>query len=514
MKYAAKNLICMIVCLVLLLALPGCTAKPSEPVNIDALFGTLLQKVTFATELTDAGEDAALFFPEFPEGTRVCLFIGSGYYADEAALITLSDFSQAKDAMAAVEEHLAQKRHQFLNYIPEEVSKIDNARIWQDATHIILCVTGDHATAAHILENAGDISYTVPPTTEPTTVPTAEPATEPAAEPTAEAATEPTAESTAAPTEPPTEPALQSESGKVHWYESGVIRVDTHAYEPYAFIPEASAKYAAVISEAAELLTPHGITVYDLLIPTAIGIVLPDDIAASSSVYTDQGAAIEAIFSWMSDKVVPVNCYETLRLHRDEYLYFRTDHHWNGPGAYYAYESFCRVKGIEPYTMQERPAYEFDNFMGTLYFLSSDKDPVLSENRDTVLAFDTASNVSMYYYDKAGVRNDYPVIADVTDWAAGAKYSCFAGADQPLAVFSNHDLDDGSACIVIKESFGNALMSYIADHYQTVYEIDYRYWNGDLTEFALEHGVTDVIFANNLALTGNSSGIGMIKRLF
>ena len=282
----------------------------------------------------------------------------------------------------------------------------------------------------------------------------------------------------------------------------------------YGYVPEASEKYARVISEAAELLAPHGITVYDLLIPTAIGIVLPDDIAATSSVYTDQGAAIDSIFSMMSDKVVPVNCYRNLRLHRNEYLYFRTDHHWNGPGAYYAYESFCQVKGITPYTMAERPAYEFGNFLGTLYFLSSDKDPILAENRDTILAYGTVSNVTMYYYDKAGVRVDYPVIADVSDWAAGTKYNCFAGSDQPLAVFTNHDLNDGSACIVVKESYGNALMSYIADHYQTVYEIDYRYWNGSLEEFALEHGVTDVIFANNLALTGNSSGIGMIKRIF
>ena len=120
----------------------------------------------------------------------------------------------------------------------------------------------------------------------------------------------------------------------------------------------------------------------------------------------------------------------------------------------------------------------------------------------------------MCYYDKAGAKTDYPVIADASDWLAGTKYSCFAGADQPLAVFTNHDLNDGSACIVIKESYGNALMSYIADHYQTVYEIDYRYWTGDLSDFAQEHGVTDVIFANNMAMTGNSAQIAMIKKIF
>ena len=45
-------------------------------------------------------------------------------------------------------------------------------------------------------------------------------------------------------------------------------------------------------------------------------------------------------------------------------------------------------------------------------------------------------------------------------------------------------------------------------------EIDYRYWTGDLSDFAQEHGVTDVIFANNMAMTGNSAQIAMIKKIF
>ena len=510
MKQSVNKWIRLILCGALLLSLLGCST-PAEPVNIDALFGTLLQQVHFATELEDAAEDALLYFPELPAGTQVRLFIGSGYYADEAALITLADPAHKKAVLAAVEEHLSQRRQQFLNYIPEEVNKIENAKTWEDADHIILCITADYVTADHVLKNAADPSYTVPPTTEastqPTTEPTTAPTTAPTTEPTTEATTEP-------PTQPPTEPALNSQSGKVHYYSSGVIRVDTMAYEPYGYVESASAKYAAVISEGAELLAPYGITVYDLLIPTAVGIVLPDDITEIYSGYTDQGEAIASMFSLMSDKVVPVNCYENLRLHRDEYIYFRTDHHWNGTGAYYAYESFCQAKGITPYTMEERPAYAFDNFLGSLYFFSTDKDPILSANRDTILAFDTVSDVTMYYYDQAGNQIACPIIADVSNWDPGTKYSCFAGADQPLAVFTNHDLNDGSACIVIKESYGNALMSYIADHYQYVYEIDYRYWSGDLLAFALEHGVTDVIFANNMAMTGNSAAIAMIKKLY
>ena len=43
-----------------------------------------------------------------------------------------------------------------------------------------------------------------------------------------------------------------------------------------------------------------------------------------------------------------VKTYDALRAHRDEYIYFNTDHHWTQLGAYYAYVEFCKKKGIEP----------------------------------------------------------------------------------------------------------------------------------------------------------------------
>ena len=63
--------------------------------------------------------------------------------------------------------------------------------------------------------------------------------------------------------------------------------------------------------------------------------------------------------------------------------------------------------------------------------------------------------------------------------------------------------------ILVKESFGNVLLSYLVDHYSVIYEIDYRYWKGDITEFAQEVGATDLLFANNITMicTGTSVGV-------
>ena len=65
-------------------------------------------------------------------------------------------------------------------------------------------------------------------------------------------------------------------------------------------------------------------------------------------------------------------------------------------------------------------------------------------------------------------------------------------------------------CVIVKESYGNALLPYLVDHYSTIYEIDYRYWEGNLFDFALEKGADDLIFANNLSMIGSNLLIGKL----
>ena len=67
---------------------------------------------------------------------------------------------------------------------------------------------------------------------------------------------------------------------------------------------------------------------------------------------SDQEQAISYYYS-LYDKVIPVKTIETLREHNDEYLYFRTDHHWTQLGAYYVYENFCKEKELNHINYQE-----------------------------------------------------------------------------------------------------------------------------------------------------------------
>ena len=101
----------------------------------------------------------------------------------------------------------------------------------------------------------------------------------------------------------------------------------------------------------------------------------------------------------------------------------------------------------------------------------------------------------------------------MSNYAAGLKYSTFVASDNPYTEIENKSLTDGSACVVVKESFGNAFIPFLVDHYQTVYIVDYRYWTGSVSELAEAKGATDVIFLNNLSMIRNKSLVGKLHRI-
>ena len=89
------------------------------------------------------------------------------------------------------------------------------------------------------------------------------------------------------------------------------------------------------------------------------------------------------------------------------------------------------------------------------------------------------------------------MVTDVSEYGAGLKYNSFIGGDNPYTEINNPAITDGSSCVVVKESYGNAFVPFLVDHYQTVYVIDYRYYTGNLTQFIQERGVDDLLFLNN-----------------
>ncbi len=336
--------------------------------------------------------------------------------------------------------------------------------------------------------------------------------TAPQTRPTAPAATQ---ASTAPATTPegPTEATTQNQSmidGVTQSLGATLVAGDS-GFEYYNFVRSVADQYTASVNRAASGL--NGVSrVFDMLIPTSMDITLPEAIRKNLN-SSDQKAAIDYMYGSLSTQVTPVPVFDTLKAHNGEYIYFRTDHHWTARGAYYGYREYAALAGMDPVPLNQFETKSYDGFLGAFYS-ETGKKPALGNHPDTVICYLPLQEVKMGYTDRSGKEiTNWPVIADVSTWSASSKYSAFIGGDNPFAILENTEKSDGSACLVVKESFGNAFVPFLTSHYQYVYVIDYRYYNGTIVDCAKEHKVNDVLFLNNISATRNRSLMGRLEKI-
>ena len=275
---------------------------------------------------------------------------------------------------------------------------------------------------------------------------------------------------------------------------------DGAAYSLYYYDQTAADIYTSALSKAAGEL--EGKTnVYSILVPNNSGAMLSDrELEALGG--ADQEQAIDYYYS-LSEGVKTVDTIKTLREHNDEYLYFRTDHHWTQLAAYYVYQNFCEEKGIRPNELSDFQKMTFSPFLGTFYQELQNED--MAANPDFVDAYIPMATNDMTYWETDGSQVNWHVIQDVTGWNKNSLYSCFIGGDKPLVQINNPNLSDGSSCVVVKESYGNSFVPFLVDHYQTVYVIDFRYTKNNVMDFVQEHNVQDLIIINNISIIASEN---------
>lgn len=288
-----------------------------------------------------------------------------------------------------------------------------------------------------------------------------------------------------------------------------VYRVGDTGYEMYSYVDSTAKKYADNVNAVADALAGKA-NVYMLPIPLSSGVSLPDDLYGKD-IFADQKAAEQKIIGYMNGNVKSVALYDALLAHRTEYIYFRTDHHWTATGAYYAYEQFCKAKGITPTPMSSYKVDEYDGFLGTFY-RDSNQNTTMGANPDKVVAYHPLSTEATLDYGDSENANltRGKIIYDESTAPASLKYGAFITGDNAYSIINNPDVTNGSSCIVVKESFGNAFVPFLTDHYQTIYVLDYRYWKGSISQFAQSKGVQDVLFVNNLSAIRSTVLVGYL----
>lgn len=294
------------------------------------------------------------------------------------------------------------------------------------------------------------------------------------------------------------------------------LLIGTRAIEvPYADY-DMLERYSAAVTSISDALG-SGVRTFSILVPNSAEFYTTKDYHSGNS---SQSKMIAFGYENMGKNILTVDAYSKLAEHTDEYIYFRTDHHWTQLGAYYAYTAFCEKAGFTAEPLSKFEQGQHDNFVGSMYsfFSNYSAASVLRDNPDTLYYYRPFVDTATSYYQDATLSVEYPIgCISYIDSSVGNKYLCYLGGDHPVTVIET-DVE-GSVCMLLKESYGNAFAPWLTSHYSKIFVIDPREFNHDsapsldLAAFAKEHDVDDCIILNYPMMLSSGTYIARLESL-
>ena len=216
---------------------------------------------------------------------------------------------------------------------------------------------------------------------------------------------------------------------------------------------------------------------------------------------------LQAIQTNLNPGVYFADVMGEMNKHYNEYLWYGSDHHWTGLGAYYGYVAFCKVAGITPVPLDSMEKKERKGYLGTLYELTRDQS--VRENPDRVeIYIPPGIETKAVFYNAYDFK--YPQLSKV--FCNSPNYSTFICGDTPLMKITTN-LKNGKKIAVVKNSMGNAFVVYLISHYEQIYVVDFRYSKHNLLKIMNEAQVNDLVFAVGMYAAVSRGTIGMMRNL-
>lgn len=278
--------------------------------------------------------------------------------------------------------------------------------------------------------------------------------------------------------------------GKVE--ENGVY-LGKNGYLMEAFNAPSQTQYDATVNAMTSFAQEHSdLKQYALIAPNSVNI-LKSNLPAFAPA-DDQNPWIDKLKdSLTSAGVTFIDIRDTFTDHKAEDLYYHTDHHWTTLGAYYAYLQAAAAMGIDTSSDSYDKAPVSQTFKGTL----SAKSGFRSGETDEIDVFlphgDNALSSVVNYVDEQKKSASF---YDTSKLNTRDKYALFFGGNHAQIKIST-PTESNNTLLVLKDSYANSFIPFLAQHYRKIIMIDPRYYYGDLEQLLQVENVQEVLYLYN-----------------
>ena len=238
------------------------------------------------------------------------------------------------------------------------------------------------------------------------------------------------------------------------------------------------------------MIVPNSYTIYEEYIPWGIKLL-------------NQENLINEVYK-ANDKDRNIDLVSLFKKNKEEYIYYKTDHHWTSYGAYLAYKAYIESLGEKPIDLNSLKKNEANGFYGT-YF---SKAKLFSAESDILTYYDIDNitmNIqrkifeSLYDYDKLKTRD---------------KYSVFIRGNNGLTIIENKNIKLGKKLLIFKDSFANSMIPFLSQNFQEIHVVDLRSFSWKVSEYMKNTNFDEILILYNMENFLRDINITRIKYLY
>ena len=240
-----------------------------------------------------------------------------------------------------------------------------------------------------------------------------------------------------------------------------------------------------------------------LLAPTATS-VYKEKLPIFASPY-DERLYIKKLKKELSKDVQFVEVSESLDAQKEEYIYYKTDHHWTTLGAFYAYQKLCKEMGIEAKSLSDFKREKIEEFYGSLYSTGN----VVFAEPDYLEIFYPKEAITVTVENVAeGTSTDTLYAKEYLE--KKDKYSVFLDNNQPLLIIRS-SVGNGKKLLIAKDSYANCLIPFLTAHFEEIHVLDLRYLNFPVKNYAVQNGIEEALLLYNVQSFAADTKLSLLK---
>lgn len=242
-----------------------------------------------------------------------------------------------------------------------------------------------------------------------------------------------------------------------------------------------------------------------LLAPSAS--VIYEDMLPAGAPMIDENAMLDEIFAKIGESASVLDLRQTFTENKEEYLYFKTDHHWTPYGAYLAYQQFCNLKGLTPFDLNAHEAVTVEDFQGTHYSATR----LWNVQNDSITYYPLDNPMTIYritgeaQYEPETTEN----LINTEKFDTRDKYAAFLDGNNGYSVIEGNGT---GSILVVKDSYANSFIPYLTENYAKIGVVDFRNFKYGLDSTIQQEGYDQILILYNFQTFISDTNLIYISR--